>query len=49
MKKNWDTLFGLDYGDDIRKSLWLSETSARKGTDKKLFLGEKAITMVIPE
>lgn len=48
MRKTWDTLFGLDYGKDIRKSLWLSETSARKGADKKLFLGEKTITMVVP-
>ena len=48
MKRTWETLFRLDYGEDIRKSLWLSETSARKGADKKLFLGEKTITMVVP-
>lgn len=38
----------LNKGEDIRKSLWLSETSARNGADKKLFLDEKTITMVIP-
>lgn len=38
----------LNKGDDIRKSLWLSETSARNGGDKKLLLDEKTIIMVIP-
>ena len=48
MRKTWDTLFGIDYGEDIRKNLWLSETCARKGSDKKILLGEKVITMVVP-
>jgi len=38
----------LNRGQDNGKSLWLSESSARRGTDKKLFTGEKLITMVIP-
>jgi len=38
----------LNRGEDNRKSLWLSESSARQGADKKLFTGEKVITMVIP-
>jgi hypothetical protein len=38
----------LNKGDDIRKSLWISETSARNGTDKILLLNEKKITIVIP-
>ena len=38
----------LNKGEDIRKSLWLSETSARNGADKKLFLEGKTITMVVP-
>lgn len=38
----------LNRGEDDRRSLWLSESSARQGTDKKLFTGEKVITMVIP-
>jgi hypothetical protein len=38
----------LNKGEDGRKSLWLPESSARNGTDKKLFTGEKIITMVIP-
>ena len=35
-------------GDDLSGSLWLSETSARNGANKRLYLGEKKITMVIP-
>src|SRR6266540_2041635 len=38
----------LNKGEDVSKSLWLSEASARNGTDKRLLLDEKAITMVIP-
>ena len=38
----------LNKGEDVRKSLWLSETSARYGTDKNLLLDGKKITMVIP-
>lgn len=38
----------LNKGEDIRKSLWLSETSARIGTDKRLTLDGKAIIMTIP-
>jgi hypothetical protein len=38
----------LNKGEDIRQSLWISESSARNGADKRLFLGEKTITMVIP-
>jgi hypothetical protein len=48
MRKTWGTLFGLDYGEDIRKNLWLSETSAREGADKKILLGKNTVTMVIP-
>lgn len=39
----------LNKGDDVRKSLWLSETSARNGVEKKLFTGKKTIKMVIPQ
>ena len=39
----------LNKGEDVRKSLWLSETSARNGAEKKLFTGEKKITVVIPQ
>ena len=38
----------LNRGEDVRKVLWLSEQSARNGADKKLFTGEKTITIVIP-
>lgn len=38
----------LNKGDDVRKNLWLSETSARNGVDKQLLLDEKKVTMVIP-
>jgi hypothetical protein len=38
----------LNRGEDDRKSLWLSESSAKQGTEKKLFTGEKVITIVIP-
>lgn len=38
----------LNKGEDVRRSLWLSETSARNGADKKLFTGEETIVMVIP-
>ncbi len=40
----------LNKGADIRKSLWLSETSARNGTDKVLRIDkEKKIRILIPE
>jgi hypothetical protein len=38
----------LNKGEDVRKNLWLSETTARNGGDKRLLLDEKKITMVIP-
>jgi hypothetical protein len=38
----------LNKGEDVRKNLWLSETSARNGADKKLLLDGKLMTMVIP-
>ena len=38
----------LNKGTDIRTVLWLSETSARAGTEKKLSIGEKRIRVVIP-
>lgn len=38
----------LNKGEDIFKTLWLSETSARDGADKRLLLDGKAITMIIP-
>lgn len=38
----------LNRGEDDRKILWLSESAARNGTDKKIYTGEKIITMVIP-
>lgn len=36
-------------GEDIKKSLWLSETAARNGGQKMLGIGSKRIQMVIPE
>jgi hypothetical protein len=38
----------LNKGEDIIKSLWLSETAAENGADKRVLLSGKAITMVIP-
>lgn len=38
----------LNKGQDVRKHLWLSETSARNGTEKRLFTGERKIEMIIP-
>lgn len=38
----------LNKGEDIHTRLWLSETSARKGVDKKIRLGTKIITMIVP-
>jgi hypothetical protein len=38
----------LNTGEDVTKNLWLSETSARNGADKKLRLDGKTITMVVP-
>jgi len=38
----------LNKGEDVRKNLWLSETSARNGTNKKILSEGKQITMVIP-
>ena len=38
----------LNKGDDIRRSLWLSETAARNGADKTLQLNDRRIRMVVP-
>ena len=38
----------LNKGDDIRRDLWLSETSARNGVKKILLLDDKKIQIVIP-
>jgi hypothetical protein len=38
----------LNKGEDINKSLWLSETCARNGANKRLLLEGKAVTMIIP-
>jgi hypothetical protein len=38
----------LNKGEDIRKSLWLSETSARNGGEKILSIDGKRIVVVIP-
>jgi hypothetical protein len=38
----------LNRGRDVRKRLWLSETSATYGAEKKLLTGGKKIKMVIP-
>jgi hypothetical protein len=39
----------LNKGEDVRKSLWLSQTSARNGANKILRFEEKKIRIVIPE
>ena len=38
----------LNKGEDVSKVLWLSEASARIGEDKKLCLGEKTVTVIVP-
>jgi len=38
----------LNKGEDVNKSLWLSETSAIRGADKRLMIDGRAITMAIP-
>ena len=38
----------LNAGEDITKSLWLSETSARNGAEALLALDEKKIMVVVP-
>ena len=38
----------LNKGEDICKDLWLSETCARSGADKKLELNTRIITMIVP-
>jgi len=38
----------LNAGADVRKNLWLSESSAQHGASKKLFTGEQMITVTIP-
>ena len=38
----------LNRGEDVRKNLWLSETSARNGAERRLFTWERTITMIIP-
>ncbi|MEF8847353.1 MAG: DnaJ C-terminal domain-containing protein [Candidatus Paceibacterota bacterium] len=39
----------LNKGNDIRKSLWLSETSARNGAKKLLSVEEKKLRLFVPE
>lgn len=39
----------LNKGEDIEKNLWLSESSARNGADKKLSLGDTEIIVAIPQ
>ena len=39
----------LNKGEDIRKSLWLSETSAKSRTKKMLAFQEKKIQVLIPK
>jgi hypothetical protein len=39
----------LNKGEDVRRVLWLSATSARNGASKKLIIRGKRITMVIPK
>jgi hypothetical protein len=50
MRKTGDLLLHawLNRGEDLNKNLWLSETSARNGTEKRLFAGENAIMMEVP-
>ena len=38
----------LNKGEDVRKTLWLSETSAKNGADKILLSDGKQIVLVIP-
>ena len=38
----------LNKGEDVRRSLWISETAARNGAEKLVSLDGKQITMVIP-
>lgn len=38
----------LNKGEDINRSLWLSETSARNGVHKKLLSGEKKLIVAVP-
>jgi hypothetical protein len=38
----------LNKGEDVKTNLWLSETSARNGTEKTLLIDGQPITMVIP-
>ncbi len=49
--KNTGDLFlhvWLNKGEDIHKDIWLSDTSARNGIEKRLLLDGKAISMKIP-
>ena len=39
----------LNKGDDITKTLWLSETSAKTGGNKKILVGDTKIRISIPE
>lgn len=38
----------LNKGFDVRKDLWLSETSANNGSEMRIFTGEKTVLMKIP-
>jgi hypothetical protein len=50
LRKTGDLLIHLwlNKGEDVRTSLWLSETFAKYGAQMKLFTGEKKIVMTIP-
>ncbi len=38
----------LNKGEDIQATLWLSQSCARRGADKKIMLDGKAVTLVVP-
>lgn len=38
----------VNKGEDIEKDLWLSETSARLGADKKLIVESEKLTLIVP-
>jgi DnaJ C terminal domain len=38
----------LNKGEDVNESIWISETTARTGADKRLMVAGKVITVVIP-
>lgn len=39
----------LNKGWNVEKNLWISESFARSGGEKKIFTGEKIITMIVPK